>query len=302
MVRADQGARLRRRAGVGSGVNTAIQLRGQAVNHYPRHLGDYIRDTVGLTMLEDGAYTRLLDQYYVREAPLPADKEMLYRIARATSKAERQAVDSILLQFFTDGPDGWRQKRADMELQAQSERSASARESAKRKWEKHHANAHANAMRTHIPTHNEGICEPPAESMLASSHRTTSKEESKSTAMSSSAEKPPNVDVISLPPGSKNTERREQARQILGFLNAKTNKNFRLVDSNLGPIMARMKEGATIRELRAVIARKCREWGLDEKMSQYLRPATLFNATKFAQYVGEVPPAEMEAIDVPAMP
>lgn len=108
-------------------------------------------------------------------------------------------------------------------------------------------------------------------------------------------------DVVSLPAKKANQERREQAREALGFLNAKTGRNFRMVDANLGPIMARMKEGATMRELRAVIARKCRDWGADEKMAQYLRPATLFNATKFAQYVGEVPPVEMEAVDVPPM-
>jgi len=33
---------------------------------------------------------------------------------------------------------------------------------------------------------------------------------------------------------------------------------------------------------------KCREWGADEKMEEYLRPATLFNATKFAQYRGKL--------------
>lgn len=137
------------------------------MNHYPRHVGDYIRDTVGLTMLEDGAYTRLLDQYYAREAPLPADKSVLYRMARAVSRQERAAVDAVLSLFFTLCPDGWRQKRADLELQAQAERSESARQSAKRKWEKERAKADANALRTH----SEGICEGNAESMLASSHK-----------------------------------------------------------------------------------------------------------------------------------
>ena len=144
------------------------------MNHYPRHVGDYIRDTVGLTMLEEGAYTRLLDQYYAREGPLPADASV-YRIARATSKAERAAVDTVLKAYFTKTKDGWRQKRADLELDAQHERSESARQSAKRKWEKRNAildaNASANAMRTHMPTHNEGICETDAKSMLASSQK-----------------------------------------------------------------------------------------------------------------------------------
>ena len=41
-------------------------------------------------------------------------------------------------------------------------------------------------------------------------------------------------------------------------------------------------------ECRAVVALKCREWGQDDKMEKYLRPATLFNREKFNQYAGEL--------------
>lgn len=78
------------------------------------------------------------------------------------------------------------------------------------------------------------------------------------------------------------------AHQILDFLNSKTGRHYRPVDANLKPILARLKEGATEQDLRQVIALKCRAWATDEKMAVYLRPATLFNATKFAQYVGEL--------------
>jgi len=141
------------------------------VNHYPRHVGDYLRDTVELTMLEDGAYTRLLDQYYAREGPLPADAEKVYRMARAVNKLERAAVDAVIARFFTLGPGGWHNKRGDEELQAQSERSAGASKSARLRWSKEHA----NAMRTHMPTHSEGICEQAcetdAEAMLTSNQK-----------------------------------------------------------------------------------------------------------------------------------
>jgi uncharacterized phage protein (TIGR02220 family) len=80
------------------------------------------------------------------------------------------------------------------------------------------------------------------------------------------------------------------AREILDFLNNKTGRHFRPVKANLDPILARIKEGATQLELQAVIVRQHRQWAEDDKMRTYLRPATLFNATKFAQYVGDVPP------------
>ena len=78
------------------------------------------------------------------------------------------------------------------------------------------------------------------------------------------------------------------AKEVLDFLNEKTGKSYQPVRANTDLINARLKEGASVDDLRAVVAKKCREWGADEKMSRYLRPATLFNATKFAQYRGEL--------------
>lgn len=83
------------------------------MNYYERHIGDYIRDTVSLTMLEDGAYNRLLDQYYQSERPLPVDKKEIYRLARATTAPERKAVDYVLQRYFEVTAEGYRQKRCD---------------------------------------------------------------------------------------------------------------------------------------------------------------------------------------------
>lgn len=77
------------------------------------------------------------------------------------------------------------------------------------------------------------------------------------------------------------------AKLILIFLNEKTGRNYQPVDSNIRLIIARLKEYDETR-LRQVIAKKAREWLPDEKMNIYLRPATLFNAEKCAQYVGEL--------------
>jgi len=86
----------------------------------------------------------------------------------------------------------------------------------------------------------------------------------------------------------KTRELRVQALEALGFLNEKTGRNYQPVPANVDMIVARLKEGNTVEDCRAVIAKKCREWGADERMSEYLRPATLFNRTKFAQYRGEI--------------
>ena len=84
------------------------------------------------------------------------------------------------------------------------------------------------------------------------------------------------------------TEYRKQAAEIIAFLNAKAERNFDGNGANADHIIARLKDGETMEDLRAVVAKKCREWRGDEKMSLYLRPATLFNRTKFASYKGEL--------------
>jgi uncharacterized phage protein (TIGR02220 family) len=80
----------------------------------------------------------------------------------------------------------------------------------------------------------------------------------------------------------------QQAKEILNFLNEKTGRSYEPLPANLNLIIARLKEGSTALDLRQVVAKKCREWIGDEKMAEYLRPKTLFNATNFAQYKGEL--------------
>ena len=92
---------------------------------------------------------------------------------------------------------------------------------------------------------------------------------------------------------AKDNTRREQlalAKSALEFLNKKTGRHYQPVPANIDFILARIREGATKRQLFQVIAKKNREWSPDPNMAQYLRPATLFNRSKFAQYVGELIP------------
>jgi len=81
---------------------------------------------------------------------------------------------------------------------------------------------------------------------------------------------------------------RSQALQILQFLNKKAERAYRPVETNLRLIEARLKSGITLCDCFQIIAKKTRQWKNDPKMMDYLRPATLFNATKFEQYVGEL--------------
>lgn len=75
---------------------------------------------------------------------------------------------------------------------------------------------------------------------------------------------------------------------VIAYLNEKTGHNYKPVKSNIELIRARMKEGASLDECKGVIDTKVAVWLGDPKMQEYLRPQTLFGATKFAGYVGQL--------------
>jgi uncharacterized phage protein (TIGR02220 family) len=84
------------------------------------------------------------------------------------------------------------------------------------------------------------------------------------------------------------------ARELLAYLNKKAEKHFQPTRTNVDLIIARLREGATCDQVRAVIGLKAAEWKTDAKMRKFLRPETLFNATKFASYQGELPATAFE--------
>lgn len=102
---------------------------GGPVNFWKRHIGDYARDTGHLSLLEHGVYTILLDRIYATERPIPEGE--VCRIARATTRQERAAVDAILAEFF-DLEDGcWTNARAMVEIEAAQSKAGANRENGK---------------------------------------------------------------------------------------------------------------------------------------------------------------------------
>lgn len=73
--------------------------------------------------------------------------------------------------------------------------------------------------------------------------------------------------------------------EIVGYLNEKTGKAYRPSSRKTREaIHARLAEGYTQEDFRAVIDRKCADWLADARMVEYLRPETLFG-TKFESYL-----------------
>jgi uncharacterized protein YdaU (DUF1376 family) len=86
------------------------------MNYYSHHIGDYLTDTAHLSILEDGSYRRLLDRYYATEQPLSCDEQILFRLLRARSEDEKEAVRVVLAEFFVLTDAGWSHKRCDAEI------------------------------------------------------------------------------------------------------------------------------------------------------------------------------------------
>lgn len=105
-----------------------------AMNFYSHHLGDHIRRSAHLSVLEEGALRRLLDAYYIREAALPADSRECCRLVRAASKAELLAVDRVLTEFFVLAEDGYHNSRADEEIARVQAKGLKAKDAAHARW------------------------------------------------------------------------------------------------------------------------------------------------------------------------
>lgn len=85
------------------------------MNFFKLYIGDYQRDTAHLSIAEHGAYVLMLQHYYATEKPLPKGKA-LHRMLRAQDKRERDAIDTIAREFWTETEEGLVNERADEEI------------------------------------------------------------------------------------------------------------------------------------------------------------------------------------------
>ena len=75
------------------------------------------------------------------------------------------------------------------------------------------------------------------------------------------------------------------ANELIAALNTCAGTNYRFTSTNQKLINARLKD-YSYAEIHSVIRKKCNEWKGTE-MARYLRPSTLFNASKFEEYLNQ---------------
>jgi uncharacterized protein YdaU (DUF1376 family) len=92
------------------------------MHYYQFNIGDYIKDTAHLELVEDAIYRRLIDHYYMTESPIPNETQTVIKRLRLGSV--EVILQAILVEFFHLNPDDncWHHTRCDKEITAYRKR------------------------------------------------------------------------------------------------------------------------------------------------------------------------------------
>ena len=102
------------------------------MHYYSFHIGDYKSHTHHLTLMEDLAYRRLLDHYYLHQAPIK-QRDIARQIGM---RDQEQDVLTVLNEFFASTEDGFINPRADKEIAAYVSMAEAGKRGADKRWNK----------------------------------------------------------------------------------------------------------------------------------------------------------------------
>lgn len=100
------------------------------MNFFPFHPGDYMLRAAHLEPLEDLAYRRLIDLYYVNEKPIEGTPDVIARVIRMRSNTTE--VEAVLREFFVNDDGSWRHNHCDEVIAQYQARAKQAAENGKR--------------------------------------------------------------------------------------------------------------------------------------------------------------------------
>ncbi|CAH9015926.1 putative conserved phage C-terminal domain-containing protein [Vibrio phage 137E35-1] len=222
-------------------------------------------------MLQHGAYTQLIDACYDREEFPTLDDAIEW--TWASTDEEIQAVKFVLNRFFELEDGVYSQQRIKEEIEKYkkngeiNKRIALEREAKKRR---------KKAEREEDSTNRDD--------------ESTNRDSSVNEVSTLEHERAPNQE-----PRTKNQEPltnnkdllsdKSDAVEVLEHLSKVVGVKFKpTTKSHISAINARLKDGATVEDCKAVIDFKFREWG-GTTQAQYLRPGTLFIPKNFNGYL-----------------
>lgn len=117
------------------------------MNYYKYYSGDFMRDTAALSLVEVGAYQRLLNHYYATGS-LTSDLSSLFRICAAFTEEEQNAVKKVINLYFKKRADFVTNLRVEKELKMAQEFISKQRAKAYKR--------HGTAPKPDMPQHNSG--------------------------------------------------------------------------------------------------------------------------------------------------
>jgi len=100
------------------------------MHYYQFHIGDYISHTRHLSLMEDLAYRRLLDFYFLHEQPIK-HRDAARQIGM---REHEEDVMTVLNEFFISTEDGFVNPRADKEIKQYKEFSEAGKRGAAKRW------------------------------------------------------------------------------------------------------------------------------------------------------------------------
>jgi len=122
------------------------------MHFYQFHIGDYKSHTHHLSLIEDLAFRRLLDHYYLHEAPIK-QRDIARQIGM---KDHEQEVLTVLDEFFISTEQGYVSPRADEEISKYRKFSEDGKKGAAIRWLKGgHKEAISPPNATPIATNNQ---------------------------------------------------------------------------------------------------------------------------------------------------
>lgn len=124
------------------------------MHYYEFNVGDYMRDTAHLDEMEDLAYRRMLDLYYLKESPLPKEITDIAKLIRMRSHCD--SIANVLQEYFTLTEHGYVNAKANSTLLKIYGKSEKAKKSAEKRWENQRLK-NANALQTQCEGNANGM-------------------------------------------------------------------------------------------------------------------------------------------------
>lgn len=231
------------------------------MHYYKFDIKVWSLSTAHLSLEEEAVYFRLINHYYDTEQPIPLQTQSVIRRLRLGSHSEM--VNQILSEYFVKTENGFSHYKCD-ELLKEYWKTASKNKKNGKKGGRPRKQRSVEITQEK-PTGNPlGTQEEPKHNPNYELRIKNKELEIKNYKL--------NINT--------------SCDDVIDYLNLKAGTKYKHTETNRKLIKPRL-DNFTVDDCKTVINKKCAEW-LNSDMAKYLRPQTLFQATKFESYLNQI--------------